>query len=164
MLPKPWTDASIQPSWAVKWANRWPNGAQQWCSPRQVAHLPPHDGSRADQDSRGGMLDRLYGWDDWYPAAVTRPQCMDYFWETQPNPNPLTPWFHALPLVVKRSGVAVNHFVELVAPFVGLRSLNVVYPCAALSRAPVGCAAVGWPDSDRLPVVQSALLAVTEAG
>ncbi len=43
--------------------------------------------------------------------------CLTFHYETQPNPNPLSyylhqapPWFHSL-------GVLVNHFVELVVPF-----------------------------------------------
>ncbi|HXU62553.1 MAG TPA: lipase maturation factor family protein [Polyangia bacterium] len=42
--------------------------------------------------------------------------CLDYHFETQPIPNPLTPFFHALPHGVHAVGVAFNHFVELVAP------------------------------------------------
>lgn len=43
--------------------------------------------------------------------------CLFAHYETQPNPNPLTPWFHAAPHWVHRAGVGVNHLVELVAPF-----------------------------------------------
>jgi hypothetical protein len=43
--------------------------------------------------------------------------CLDYHFETQPIPNPLTPFFHALPHWLHAVGVAFNHFVEIVAPF-----------------------------------------------
>lgn len=43
--------------------------------------------------------------------------CLDFHFETQPIPNPLTPYFHALPHGAHKAGVLFNHFVELVAPF-----------------------------------------------
>ena len=43
--------------------------------------------------------------------------CLDYHFETQPIPSPLTPLFHALPAAGHKVGVAFNHFVELVVPF-----------------------------------------------
>jgi hypothetical protein len=43
--------------------------------------------------------------------------CLDYYFETQPIPNPLSWHFHWLPSVVHRAGVAFNHAVELVVPF-----------------------------------------------
>ncbi len=43
--------------------------------------------------------------------------CLDHHFETQPNPGPLSPYFHQLPRVVLHGGVAVNHLVEVVAPF-----------------------------------------------
>jgi hypothetical protein len=43
--------------------------------------------------------------------------CLDYFFETQPMPNPLSWYFHHLPRRVLHGGVAFNHFVELVVPF-----------------------------------------------
>ncbi|MCS6798205.1 MAG: lipase maturation factor family protein [Myxococcota bacterium] len=42
--------------------------------------------------------------------------CLDFHYETQPNPHPLSPWFHALPPWVDRLGVLFNHAVELAAP------------------------------------------------
>ncbi len=42
--------------------------------------------------------------------------CLDYHFETQPVPNPLSPAFHALPHAAHAVGVAFNHLVELVAP------------------------------------------------
>jgi Lipase maturation factor len=43
--------------------------------------------------------------------------CLDYFYETQPMPNPLSWYFHHLPKAVLHGGVAVNHVVEVVVPF-----------------------------------------------
>jgi hypothetical protein len=43
--------------------------------------------------------------------------CLDYHFETQPIPNPLSWYFHWLPSWLHRAGVAFNHFVELVVPF-----------------------------------------------
>jgi hypothetical protein len=43
--------------------------------------------------------------------------CLDYHFETQPMPNPLSWYFHWLPGWVHRGGVLFNHLVEVVAPF-----------------------------------------------
>ena len=43
--------------------------------------------------------------------------CLDYHFETQPNPNPLAWWFHHAPAWVHAAGVFFNHFVELVVPW-----------------------------------------------
>lgn len=43
--------------------------------------------------------------------------CLQYHYETQPIPNPLTPTIHAFPAWVHQAGVLFNHFVELVVPF-----------------------------------------------
>jgi hypothetical protein len=43
--------------------------------------------------------------------------CLLTHYETQPIPNPLSPWFHHAPGWFHRAGVAVNHLVELVAPW-----------------------------------------------
>jgi hypothetical protein len=43
--------------------------------------------------------------------------CLKYHYETQPSPNPLSWYFHHLPLWVHRGGVVFNHFVELIVPF-----------------------------------------------
>jgi hypothetical protein len=43
--------------------------------------------------------------------------CLDYHFETQPMPNPLSWYFHWLPGPVHRAGVLFNHLVELLAPF-----------------------------------------------
>ena len=43
--------------------------------------------------------------------------CLDSHFETQPIPNPLSPWFHHLPHWAHAIGVVFNHFVELIAPW-----------------------------------------------
>jgi hypothetical protein len=43
--------------------------------------------------------------------------CLDYYFETQPMPNPLTWYFHWLPPGMHRAGVVVNHIAELAVPF-----------------------------------------------
>jgi len=43
--------------------------------------------------------------------------CLDYYFQTQPMPNPLSWYFHWLPPAVHRAGVAFNHVTELVVPF-----------------------------------------------
>ena len=42
---------------------------------------------------------------------------LDYHFETQPIPGPLSRWFHFLPHPVHAFGVLYNHFAELVAPW-----------------------------------------------
>jgi hypothetical protein len=43
--------------------------------------------------------------------------CLNYHYETQPMPNPLSWYFHIAPEWTHRAGVWVNHFAELAAPF-----------------------------------------------
>ncbi|HXI28951.1 MAG TPA: lipase maturation factor family protein [Vicinamibacterales bacterium] len=43
--------------------------------------------------------------------------CLDFHFETQPVPSPLTPFFHFLPGGAHKLGVLFNHVVELAAPF-----------------------------------------------
>lgn len=43
--------------------------------------------------------------------------CLVYHYETQPNPHPLSYFFHHLPELVQQVSVLFNHLVELVAPF-----------------------------------------------
>ncbi|KAL9179644.1 hypothetical protein ACHAXT_008934 [Thalassiosira profunda] len=50
----------------------------------------------------------------WKPGDMS---AMDYFYETQPVPNPFTRYFHFMPKAWHRFEVWSNHFVELVAPF-----------------------------------------------
>ncbi len=42
--------------------------------------------------------------------------CLDYYFETQPMPNPLTWYFHWMPASVHRAGVVFNHVAELGVP------------------------------------------------
>jgi len=46
--------------------------------------------------------------------------CLVYHYATQPIPNPLSWWLNAMPRWFHVAGVAFNHFVELVAPFLVL--------------------------------------------
>jgi hypothetical protein len=43
--------------------------------------------------------------------------CLAYHYETQPIPNPLSWWLHAMPLWFHRAGTLFNHVVELAVPF-----------------------------------------------
>jgi hypothetical protein len=43
--------------------------------------------------------------------------CLDYYFETQPMPNPLSWYFHWMPGRVLHGGVLFNHVVELIVPF-----------------------------------------------
>jgi hypothetical protein len=43
--------------------------------------------------------------------------CLDYYFETQPMPNPLTWYFHWMPHGVHAAGVVINHVVEVLVPF-----------------------------------------------
>ncbi|MDB4975561.1 MAG: rane protein [Myxococcaceae bacterium] len=58
--------------------------------------------------------------------------CLDYHFETQPLPNPLSPLFHALPHWMHAGGVLFNHFAELILPF-----------CLLLPRKPRALAGLG---------------------
>ena len=50
-------------------------------------------------------------------ACWTELTCLFHHFETQPNPGPLSAWFHALPKPVLEGGVVMNHLVEVVAPW-----------------------------------------------
>src|SRR5579872_1761007 len=43
--------------------------------------------------------------------------CLNYYFETQPMPNPLSWYFHWQPVWVHQAGVLFNHFIEVVVPF-----------------------------------------------
>jgi hypothetical protein len=64
------------------------------------------------RDMFGAGLIKLRGDQCWRDLT-----CLDYYFETQPMPNPLSWYFHWLPAGVHRAGVAFNHFSELVVPF-----------------------------------------------
>jgi hypothetical protein len=42
--------------------------------------------------------------------------CLNYYFETQPIPNPLSWYFHWLPESVHKAGVVINHIVEVGVP------------------------------------------------
>lgn len=44
-------------------------------------------------------------------------RCLDYHYETQPNPGPLSYYFHFMPAWTHTAGVLFNHLAELIAPF-----------------------------------------------
>jgi hypothetical protein len=60
----------------------------------------------------GAGLIKLRGDGCW--AELT---CLEFHYETQPNPSPLSPYFHFAPRFTHTAGVVVNHLAELVAPF-----------------------------------------------
>ena len=43
--------------------------------------------------------------------------CLNYHYETQPMPNPLSWYFHNSPEWLNKGGVLFNHFAELIVPF-----------------------------------------------
>jgi hypothetical protein len=61
--------------------------------------------------------------------------CLDAHFETQPIPNPLSPWFHHLPHAAHATGVVFNHIVEVIAPWFvfGPRRLRVIAGCLMAS-------------------------------
>ena len=61
--------------------------------------------------------------------------CLDFHFETQPVPSPLSPYFHALPHWAHAVGVAFNHVVELAAPFLVLGPRRVRHLGGALMLA-----------------------------
>lgn len=71
----------------------------------------------------GAGLIKLRGDECWRDLT-----CLAYHYETQPNPGPLSPLFHAAPLWFHKIGTAFNHLVEVVAPFgvFGPRPLRLV--------------------------------------
>ena len=60
----------------------------------------------------GAGLIKLRGDASWLNGTA-----LNYFYETQPIPGPLTRWFHFLPRLVLKIGVWVNWLAELIAPF-----------------------------------------------
>src|SRR5205823_1133305 len=60
----------------------------------------------------GAGLIKLRGDPCWHDLT-----CLNYYFETQPMPNPLSWHFHWMPATVHRAGVAFNPFAELVVPF-----------------------------------------------
>ena len=64
-----------------------------------------------------GLIKLKSGDPKWKLRGPKRLSTMDYFYATQPVPNPLTRYFHKMPKAWHRFEVLVNHFVELVAPW-----------------------------------------------
>ncbi|HET7540936.1 MAG TPA: lipase maturation factor family protein [Polyangiaceae bacterium] len=60
----------------------------------------------------GAGLIKLRGDECWTDLT-----CLAYHYETQPNPGPLSPLFHAAPLWFHKLGTLFNHLVEVLAPF-----------------------------------------------
>ena len=57
--------------------------------------------------------------------------CLYYHYETQPLPNPLSPYFHRLPRLSHRMGIVISHFVQVIVPF----ALFAPQPYASLAAA-----------------------------
>lgn len=60
----------------------------------------------------GAGLIKLRGDQSWRDLTA-----LTYHYETQPLPNPLSPWIHALPRWVHAFGCVWNHFTELFLPW-----------------------------------------------
>ncbi|MBI3558545.1 MAG: lipase maturation factor family protein [Deltaproteobacteria bacterium] len=60
----------------------------------------------------GAGLIKLRGDSCWWDLS-----CMQYHYETQPLPNPMSWYFHQLPPLVHKASVVFTHFVEVVVPF-----------------------------------------------
>ncbi|GFO66381.1 lipase maturation factor family protein [Geomonas paludis] len=82
--------SGAEPSWAVIWLYRW----------------------LAFRIMFGAGMIKLRGDSCWHDLT-----CLDYHFETQPMPNPLSRLFHRLPAPVHKAGVLFNHLAELVLPF-----------------------------------------------
>jgi len=75
----------------------------------------------------GAGLIKLRGDPCW--QALT---CLDFHFETQPVPGPLSRWFHFLPQGILHLGVVGNHFAEIVVPFFLLGPRTVRHVAAVL--------------------------------
>ncbi|XP_014667635.1 PREDICTED: lipase maturation factor 1-like [Priapulus caudatus] len=60
----------------------------------------------------GAGLIKIRGDDCW-----TKLTCMNYHYETQPVPNPLSYYLHRSPIYIHNLEVAGNHIIELIAPW-----------------------------------------------
>jgi len=60
----------------------------------------------------GAGLIKLRGDECWRDLS-----CMQYHYETQPMPNPLSWYFHQLPNFINKGAVLFTHFTELLVPF-----------------------------------------------
>ncbi len=59
--------------------------------------------------------------------------CLDYHYETQPLPNPLSWYFHHLPHGIQKASVLFNHFVELIVPWFLFTPRRVRYVAGGLT-------------------------------
>jgi hypothetical protein len=82
----------------------------------------------------GAGLIKLRGDECWRDLT-----CLRYHHETQPMPNPLSWWFHHLPMWAHRVEVAANHVTQLVVPF----GLFLPQPVAGVAAA-VMIVTQGW--------------------
>ena len=64
-----------------------------------------------------GLIKLRSGDPKWKLSGPQKLSTMDYFYETQPVPNPLTRYFHKMPKAWHRIEVLTNHFTELIAPW-----------------------------------------------
>ena len=74
-----------------------------------------HTLTRVPSNSRimlGAGLIKIRGDECWRDLT-----CMNYFYETQPNPNPLSYYAHQAPQFWHKFETLGNHIVELVAPW-----------------------------------------------
>lgn len=60
----------------------------------------------------GAGLIKIRGDSCWHDLT-----CLQYHYETQPMPNPISWYFHWMPIWMHKTGVLFNHFTELVVPF-----------------------------------------------
>ena len=75
----------------------------------------------------GAALIKLRGDPCWRDLS-----CLDFYLETQPNPNPLAWYMHRAPHWVHALGVLSNHFVELVVPWFAFGFRRVRHTAGAL--------------------------------
>ena len=64
-----------------------------------------------------GLIKLRSGDFKWKFRGPAKLSVMDYFYETQPVPNPNSRFFHKMPKIWHKFEVLMNHFVELVAPW-----------------------------------------------
>ena len=70
----------------------------------------------------GAGLIKLRGDACWWDLT-----CLLYHYETQPIPNPISWYLHQCPVWLHKLGALFNHFVELIAPWLILRSRRLRY-------------------------------------
>ncbi len=75
----------------------------------------------------GSALIKLRGDSCWRDLT-----CLDYHFETQPNPNPASAFFHHAPHAFHVAGVLFTHFVELVVPWFAFGPRRVRHVAGAL--------------------------------